>query len=416
MINRVIKNCRPSEILKSRWKNFLACALLVSISSCSQKKDSQKKDSDTGPAQTVKTTKVQSRPMERTVTVTGSFHAREQATLTVKSPGRLQRVAVDVGSVVKKGDLLAQIDRGDYELRVKQAEAALAQARARVGLPLEGDDDKIDLENTGTVQQAKALLEEATKNRKRVRELVRDKISSQSELDTIEAAYSVATNNYQSAREDARERLALVAQRRAEFNLAQKQLTDASVSSPFDGIVQQRSASLGEFLQTGTPLLVIADIDPLRLRLEVPERDSLEVRSGQPMRIAVGESSNIYSAEIARVSPMLSESNRMLTVEADVPAKPELRPGLFAQATIVVSKNDPALAIPESAITSFVGLEKVFTVQKGKASEKSIRTGRRSGGFVEILSGVIDGDVVILNPGKIRSGQSVVEEGDAKAR
>src|SRR4051812_4015123 len=112
MINRVIKNCRSSEILKSHWKIFLACALLFSIPSCSQKKDSQKKDFDTGPVQTVKTTKVQSMPMERTVTVTGSFHAHEQATLTVKSPGRLQKVAVDVGSVVKKGDLLAQIDRG----------------------------------------------------------------------------------------------------------------------------------------------------------------------------------------------------------------------------------------------------------------------------------------------------------------
>src|SRR5436190_22686250 len=100
MINRVIKNCRRSKILKLRWKIFLACTLLVSISSCSQKKDS-KKDSDTGVAQSVKTTKVQSRPMERTVTVTGSFLAREQATLTVKSPGRLQTVAVDVGSVAK---------------------------------------------------------------------------------------------------------------------------------------------------------------------------------------------------------------------------------------------------------------------------------------------------------------------------
>ncbi|MEO5802318.1 MAG: efflux RND transporter periplasmic adaptor subunit [Verrucomicrobiota bacterium] len=404
------------EIYSSASNFVIAFALCVSICSCGRKSDSSKKVSETGTAQAVKTTKAQSRPMERKVTVTGSFHAHEQATLTVKSPGRLQRVAVDVGSVVKKSDLLAQIDRGDYELRVKQAEAALAQARARVGLPLQGDDDQIDLEKTGTVLQAKALFEEATKNRKRIRELTRDKISSQSELDTVEAAYTVASSNYQTALEEARERLALVAQRRAEFNLAQKQLTDASVHSPFDGIIQQRNASIGEFLQTGTPLMVIANLNPLRLRLEVPERDALEVLSGQPMRIAVGASSNIYSAEIARVSPMLSESNRMLTVEADVPAKPELRPGLFAEATIIVSKNDPALAVPESAIRSFVGLEKVFVVQQGKALEKSIRTGRRSDGFVEILSGVNAGDVVILNPGKIRSGQAVIEEADAKTR
>lgn len=415
MINRILKKSRHSGLLKSRWKIFLACALLVSISSCS-KKSVPKQKSDTGPALAVKTARAELKPMERTITVTGSFDAREQATLTVKVPGRLQKVAVDVGSVVKKGDLLAQIDPSDYELREKQAEAALAQARARVGLPLEGDDDKIDLEKIGTVQQAKALFEEATKNRKRIRELVRDKISSQSELDTVEAAYTVASSNYQNAREDARERLALVTQRRAEFNLAQKQLSDASVYSPFDGIVQQRRASIGEFLQTGTPLLIVADIDPLRLRLEIPERESLQIRPGQSVRVTVGESSNVYTAEIARVSPMLSESNRMLIAEADVPARPELRPGLFAQAKIVVSKNDPAVSVPESAITSFVGMEKVFVVQKGKAVEKSVQTGRRSGGAVEIFSGVKAGDQVVLNPQKLRSGQAVIEEVDAKTR
>lgn len=415
MINQIIENCRHLEFLKSGRKTLLACALVLSVPSCARKSDAQTKKPDTAPAQTVKTAIVQSRPMERTVTVTGSFDAREEAMLTVKSPGRLQRVEVDVGSVVKKGDLLAQIDPVDYELRLKQAEAALAQARARVGLPLDGDNDKIELEKIGTVQQAKALMEEATKNRKRIRELVRDKISSQSELDAVEAAYTVAANNYQNALEDARERLALVAERRAEFNLAKQQLTDTSVFAPFDGIIQRRRASIGEFLETGTPLLLIADIDPLRLRLEVPERDSLGVRSGQPMRVAVGESTNVYFAQIARVSPMLSESNRMLTVEADIPLKPELRPGLFAQATIVVSTNDPALAVPESAITSFVGLEKVFVVQKGKALEQGVRTGRRGNGFVEIFSGVKPGDVVILNPAKIRSGQAVIEEADAKA-
>jgi RND family efflux transporter MFP subunit len=272
------------------------------------------------------------------------------------------------------------------------------------------------LEKTGTVLQAKALLEEASRNRNRIKELAEEKIAPQSELESAEAAYLVAVSRHQDALEQIRERQALVAQRRAELNLAQKQLSDTGIKSPFDGVIQQRSAGLGEFLETGTPLLVIADVDPLRLRLEIPERESLQVRPGQPLRIFVGESTNVFQAEISRVSPMLSESNRMLVVEADVPASRELRPGLFAEATIVISEKDSALVIPESAITSFVGLEKTFIIQNGKAVEKSIRTGRRNGGFVEILSGVAAGDKIILNPGKVRSGQMVIEEADAKTR
>jgi multidrug efflux pump subunit AcrA (membrane-fusion protein) len=132
--------------------------------------------------------------------------------------------------------------------------------------------------------------------------------------------------------------------------------------------------------------------------------------------VTVGGSTNIYSAEITRVSPILIEANRMLLVEADVPATPPLRPGLFAEAEIIISKDDPALCIPQAAVSSFVGIEKVFVVQDGKALERNITTGRRSGNFVEVLSGISAGDVVVLNPGRLRSEQPVIEEANAAAR
>ena len=206
-------------------KTILGMTLMVSLCSCARKADAQKKTTDTVPAVPVKTAEAQFKPMERSVVVTGSFHAREQATLTVKVPGRLEKIAVDVGSVVNKGDLLAQIERSDYDLRAKQSAAALAQARARLGLSLDGKEDQVKLEDTGPVREAKALLVEATKNRERVRQLAREKISSQSELDTVEAAYTVAATRYETALEDVRERLALVVQRRAALNLTSRPLS-----------------------------------------------------------------------------------------------------------------------------------------------------------------------------------------------
>jgi RND family efflux transporter MFP subunit len=383
------------------------------FSSCSRKADPKKTETG-GPVQSVRVATAQVRPMERTITVMGSFMARERATLSVKVPGRLESIAVDIGSVVKKGDLLAQIEREDYELRVKQAEAALAQARARLGL--QQGDDRIDLEKTPTVLQAKALLEDATKSRDRVKELTQSKVLSQSELDTVQAEYTVALNKYQDALQDVRERQALIVQRRAELNLAQQQLVDSTIRAPFDGIVQQREASPGEFLATGTPLLVIASVNPLRLRLEVPERESIKIAPNQMIRATVGDNTNVYLAAVSRVSPMLSSSNRMLVVEADLPGAPALRPGLFAQAAIVVNPNDPAICIPEAAISTFVGLEKAFVVKGEKVEERSIATGRHKNGTAEVLSGIAPGDRVILNPGNMRSGQLVNVEADAKTR
>jgi RND family efflux transporter MFP subunit len=285
-----------------------------------------------------------------------------------------------------------------------------------VGLPLEGEDDKVDVETTGTIRQAKAVLEEARKNLERVQQLRAEKIAPQSELDTVEAAYAVALSRYQDALEEIRGRAALVLQRRAELNLARKQLADTVTTAPFDGVVHQRLANPGEYVQTGTPLATITSVNPLRLRLEIPERESTQVRPGQRVRVTVGGSTNIFSTTIARVSPILMEMSRMLLVEADIPATPELRPGLFAQAEIIVDENDPALCVPQEAISSFVGIEKVFVVRDGKAWEKNIQAGRRREDAVEVLSGVAPGDVVVLNPGRLRSEQPVIEEANAAAR
>src|SRR5262249_22879858 len=112
-------------------------------------------------SRSVKTVLAQEIPMERVVAVTGTLAAYDQATVGAKVPGRVQHIEVDLGTVVKQGQLIAQRDAQDYQLQFKQADAALAQARARIGLTLEGSDEKINVENTGTVRQARAVLDEA---------------------------------------------------------------------------------------------------------------------------------------------------------------------------------------------------------------------------------------------------------------
>jgi RND family efflux transporter MFP subunit len=384
-----------------------AAALLATGAVSCSKNDGPARATDAEKPRAVRVAAVEMRPMERTVAATGTLAAQEQGTLSIKVPGRLLVIAVDLGSVVKKGDLLAQVDPQDYDLRVRQAVAALAQARASLGLPLDGANDSVEVEKTSLVRQAKAVLDEAAKNRERVLSLARTGLAPQSEVDTTEATYIVALNKVESALDEARTRQAALAQRRAEVDIADKQLKDTSLRAPFDGAIQARLAGLGEFLQTGTPVVTLVRANPLRLRLEVPERDAVGVRAGQPVRVRVEGVTNVVTGRLARISPAITESSRMLVSEADIPNEGALRPGLFVRAEIVIMERDSGLGAPAGALLLFAGLEKVVTVHEGKALEKTVTTGRRGGDWVEIVSGLRAGELVVLEPGNLRTGQGV---------
>lgn len=380
--------------------------LAVLLVSCSKPKSNERAGSES-PPRAVETVTAELRPMERMISVTGSLAAQEQATISVKVSGRVKTLVVDIGSVLSQGELIAQIEPRDYELRVQQAAAALAQARATVGLSLDGTDDRFEPEKTTAGRQTKAVLEEASKNYQRIKSLHAQGVLAKSELDTAESVYTVAFNRYEGALEESRTRQAALAQRRAEHELAKQQLADSTVRAPFAGVLQARLIDPGEFLAAGAPVAELVQVDPLRLKLDIPERESPNVRPGQTVRLTVEGDTNIYRGVLARVSPALDEQARMLRVEADVPSQGILRPGLFARAQIVTETEDPGLAVPANALVVFAGIEKVIIVHQGKAMEKTVETGRRGAEWVEVVRGLHAGETVVVNPGNLRSGQAV---------
>jgi RND family efflux transporter MFP subunit len=367
----------------------------------------QGRPGDTKTARQVKTARVEETPFGEAVTVNGTLAAYDQTVAGVKVPGRLRTITVDLGSFVRRGQVIAQVDPQDYNLRVQQAEASLAQARARVGLSPDGKDDRVAPEQTGTVRQARAVLDEARVARDRGARLVEQGIIARSEFDTLDATYKVMLSRYQDAIEEIRNRQGLLAQRRSELALAKQQLADTSVQAPMDGIVQEKRASVGEYLAAGAPVVNIVKMDPLRLRAEVPEREAVNVRSGQNVRVTVEGDSNAYLGQIMRLSPVIAQQTRMLLVEADVRNNGKLRPGAFARAEIVTDDAKMAVTVPTNAIVTFAGIEKVIVVQNGKALEKPVTTGRRSGEWTEIVAGVNVGDQVVVDPGNLQSGQAV---------
>lgn len=388
----------------------LSVALALLSGACKSDYPASSRQTDPGErssARQVKTARVEETPFGEAVTVNGTLAAFDQTTASVKVPGRLRSITVDLGSVVRRGQVIAQVEQQDYRLRVEQAEAALAQARARLGLSPDGKDDRVSAEETGTVRQARAVLDEARASRDRSARLVEQGVVARSEFETVDAAYKVAVSRYQDAIEEIRNRQALLAQRRSELSLARQQLADTSVYSPLDGVVQEKRASVGEYLAAGAPVVNIVRMDPLRLRAQVPERDAPNVRSGQNVRVTIDGDTNVYVGQIMRLSPVIADQTRMLLVEADVRNNGSLRPGAFARAEIVTDDAKMAVTVPSNSIVTFAGIEKVILVQNGKALEKPVTTGRKNGEWTEIVTGINVGDQVVVDPGNLQSGQAV---------
>ncbi|MGH9159673.1 MAG: efflux RND transporter periplasmic adaptor subunit [Vicinamibacteraceae bacterium] len=344
----------------------------------------------------------------RSIAVTGTLAAEEQVTLSMKVTGRLDALFVDLGSPVRRGQAIARLAPTDFRLRVSQADAALQQARARLGLTPEGDDIRIDPERTSIVREARAVLEEAELTRDRTQTFFDEHISSRADLDKVVAAFRVAESRYQDALEEIRNRQAILQQRRSELELARQALVDASLTAPFDGMVRERHVTVGQYLAAGAPVATVVRMHPLRLRLAVPERAAAGIRNGQEVRVTVTGDETIYRGKIARVSPAIDEDSRTLMVEAAVPnSENQLRPGSFANADIVLERTDTAIVVPASALVTFAGVDKVLTVQDGKSVEKHVRIGQRDGDRLEIVSGLDAGERVIVDPGNLVAGERV---------
>ena len=381
---------------------------VASASNSSSNKEERAGGPESLTAREVRVVRAEAGRLARTVVVAGTLAADEQAEIGPKIAGRLISLTVDIGDHVRRGQPLARLSPTDHELRIRQAESALQQARAQLGLPVEGPARTVDPAETAIVKQAAANLTQAQLTRERMARLLEQQLIPQSDFDAAEAALQVAEGRHQEAIETARTRQAMVGQRMSELDIARQALRDSVVSAPFDGMIRERLAGVGDFVAVGEPVVTLVRIHPLRLRLEVPEREATGVRGGQPVTLTVEGDPGTHEGRVARISPAIREDSRTLLVEAEVPNPGgRLRPGSFAKAEIVTEANEAAVLVPTSSIVSFAGIEKVLGVADGKAVEKRVKTGRRAGDRVEILEGAVAGDLVVVEPGNLVGGQPV---------
>jgi RND family efflux transporter MFP subunit len=338
-------------------------------------------------------------PVPEIITATGELSAEDTATISAKVAGRVEKLYVDLGSIAKEGEPLAEIEKDDYAFRVRQSEALVEQTRARLGLT-PGQDDKVDPLETSVVKQAAASLKEARLIYNNSTALFKQGVVSNVDFQRAGVALDAAEARHKAAIESVYQAQAELVERRAALALARQQLSDATIRAPFSGAITRRSATVGEYLAVNTPVVLLVRQNPLRLRLQIPERLSPKIRAGQRIAVRVEGSASLRTGTVVRLSPSIEAQNRSLLIEAEIPNPDNaLRAGSFAEGVITVDPQARGIAVPAKSVVNFAGVDRVFIVQNKAVVERIVRTGRRlDRDRIEIVSGLKPGDLVIADP------------------
>lgn len=370
------------------------------------------------PAIAVRTATAEARTVDRTVDVTGSLHADETVTVSSEVAGRVTRVLVDFGQNVRKGQVLVELDKQELSLQLQRARAALNQAIARLGSE-PGQENSI--ESTPMMRQAAAQMEDARSKYDNAKKLVASGDISQERFTELEKAYRARLAAFEGMRDEMRTQVVSLDALRAEVQLAQKRVNDATVRAPFAGAVSEKLVSPGQYTNANTPLLRLVKTNPLRLRADIPETAAGAVRIGSTLTFTTDAVPGTqFNAVVRELNPALDPRSRSLSAEARLDAPdPRLRPGMFVQVALVLSKSSEVVAVPKAAVYNVAGLNKIFVLRDGKAIEQRVTPGMELGDWVEVpREAVLPGEQVavsglqqLVNGSAVRTAGTVARKG-----
>ena len=333
--------------------------------------------------------------LRRNVESVGSLFALEEVTVSSEVDGKVDEVLVDVGDRVERGQPLVNVSTIELKLALDQQRALYQQARARLGITEDSDDIKNVLDSA-EVKKAAADLKEAEEAYKRSQQLLEKRLIPRQDFDQVDARVHSARAAYDLAVQSVQNLRAQLPQYKASVELAEKKLRDAVIRAPFKGQIKERVVSPGQYLKVQTPVMVIVSVDPLRVRLKIPETMAGLIQIGDRLQVTVDAYPNrTFSGKLSRINPSVDPQSRTLEVEALL-ENPEglLKPGFFVKARIPSAKLDPGMVVPQDALQYSYGIYKIFLIQGDVLKEQEVKVGDLSAEQIEIVSGVKAGDMI----------------------
>lgn len=363
------------------------------------------------------------RDLPRFFEATGSLAGDQQTDVAPQTAGKVVAVGVEIGSPVKRGQILVRLDDAELKLRVdqaqtqvEQAKAAVRQAEEKIGLR---PNQAFDPNRVAEVAAAKVTLDLAEKNLVRAEKLIESGDVSRSFYDDARARRDQLKEQYDVQLAQARQNFAAVqvartnvANAESALALAQKNLSYANIPSPIDGFVSERTADLGEYVSPQQKVATVVRTNPLRIRIDIPEQAIPEVQVGQAVSITTSAwPDQNFSGRVARIAPNVSATSRTLTVEAEIEnGSGALKPGQFATVRILQSKAEPAVLVPARAVLTQAGVSRVFVIKDGHAEQRLVQTGQREGDLIEIKNGVAADEQVATSNIEMLSDGVVVKQ------
>lgn len=377
-------------------RSAVVFAILCAAAGCGRERSVQAAGEDKGRGVTV--ANAQTRDIRRAVDVVGTLAAREEVVVSAEVAARVARIVHDLGDRVPEGTPLIELDQEKLQYRAEAQKAALEQARARYGASDDGSELP-PLERVPTVVSTGAQLSEAQQNLERAKSLAARSLLSKSDLDAAQTKFDTAKAAHDTALATARQLRADIEAQSSSLRLAQRDLRDAVIRAPFDGYVAERLVSVGQYVQTQTPVMRIVRLHPLKLTAEVPERFAPWIETGREVAVRVDAyPQETFKGKIVRIGPSVRQASRAFAIEGEVPnADGRLKPGTFARVQITTDHVDRAVTIPASAVQSRYGTNRVFVVQNGQLAGREVVLGDRLGDVVEVSQGLTAGTPIVAS-------------------
>ena len=352
-------------------------------------------------------TRVARRDLGSTLTISGAFKPFQDVDIHAKVAGYIRAIYVDVGSHVKTGQTLAVLEVPELAAQLSGTEAAVQTAAEQIRRS-QGDLSRAQ-SSQAAVHSAYTRLKQAADSQaglvaqQEVDDSQAKDLAGAAQVQSAEAELSAAKHQMEEAQANQKEYAALSGY--------------ARITAPFDGVITNRYQDTGALVAAGTannttstPVVRLAEIAVLRLVLPIPESIAAQIRLGQPIKVHVQALNQDFVGKVSRFADSLNQQTRTMETEVDFQNKDgKLLPGMYVQADVSHDEKKNALTVPVEAVRQHGDNGNVLVVDaQNVVQEKHVKLGQSDGTRIEIVSGVNEGERVIVGHlGEYRTGEKV---------